>query len=85
MQFFGSTGSEVGYEEHDRYILDGLQLALDFDATSASVPVHSSDFDIVVNQPSRIIYEKAGALIRMMQSFLTEPTFQKALQVYLKK
>jgi aminopeptidase N len=84
MQFVGSTGSESEFQQIDRYLLDGLQLAMDFDVTPNSEPVRSNVTDVVVSQPSRIIYEKAGALIRMMQGFLTEDTLIKGLRNYLK-
>lgn len=83
MQFLGAN---VALPQHDilnRYTIDVIQLAMDFDAGPTTEPVRSNVTDQVNNQPSRVIYEKAGALIRMMQGFLTEATLIKGLQTYL--
>jgi len=85
MQFIGSNASGTDFGQIDRYTIDVIQLAMDYDVTSATEPVHSSVTDVVVDQASRIAYEKAAALIRMMQSFLTEQTLITGLQKYLKK
>jgi len=85
MQFIGSTATGSDFGQIDRYTIDVIQLAMDFDVTANSVPVHSDVTDQVVNQPSRIIYEKAAALIRMMQGFLSEDTLIKGLKNYLKE
>ncbi|XP_011497942.1 PREDICTED: aminopeptidase N-like [Ceratosolen solmsi marchali] len=61
--------------------------AFDFDSNLSTHPLNQD-----VESPSeinaifdRISYEKGGAVIRMMQHFLTETVFQKGLQNYLTK
>lgn len=85
MQFLGANAALSRHGVLDRYTIDVIQLAMDFDAGPTTEPVRSNVTDVVTNQATRIVYEKAGALIRMMQGFLTEETLIKGLRVYLDK
>ncbi len=85
MQFIGASQALTQHGIMDRYTIDVTILAMDFDAGSTTEPVRNGVTDQVTNQNSRIIYEKAAALIRMMQFFLTEDTLIKGLRVYLDK
>lgn len=84
MQFVGAEHSGEDFGSLQRQVIDTIQLAMDFDVTAAAVPVWSEVVDQVVVLPTRSAYEKPGALLRMIQGFLTENTFIRGLQEYLK-
>jgi hypothetical protein len=46
MQFIGSTATGSNFGQLDRYVLDTIQLAMDYDVTTNSVPgsfhIHTS-------------------------------------------
>jgi len=83
MQFRGSNATGSDFGQYDRYVLDTLQPALEFDVTSASIPVWSNNTATDTAHPSRTIYEKGASLIRMMQAFITEETLIVGLRNYL--
>lgn len=85
MQFIAANHSGEDFRSLDRYVIDATQVAMAYDESDSTEPVRSNVTDRVVNIASRVIYEKAASLIRMMQSFLTEETLIKALRVYLKR
>ncbi|OXA63021.1 Aminopeptidase N [Folsomia candida] len=78
-----ATGSD--FDAMNRYPIDKIQLAMDFDAGATTQPIRSNVTDELGGIPSRIIYEKAASIIRMMQSFLGEATFIAAIRNYLDK
>jgi aminopeptidase N len=83
MQFLGSAATGSDFGQLDRYVLDVLQPAMDFDVTSSSIPVWSNTTDQNIDHPARTIYEKGASLIRMMQGFLSEATLISGLRKYL--
>lgn len=84
-QFIGANSSGENFRSLDRYVIDVTQLSMGYDESDNTEPVHSQVTDRVVNQAARVVYEKAAALIRMMQSMLTEDTLIKGLRTYLKR
>ncbi|CAL8096507.1 unnamed protein product [Orchesella dallaii] len=84
-QFIGANYSGGDFRSLDRYVIDVTQLAMAYDESVNTEPVHSSITHRVVDQASRVVYEKAAGLLRMMQSFLTEETLIKGLRNYLKR
>jgi len=85
MMHVAANHSGEDFRSLDRYVVDVVQIAMAYDEQDTTEPVHSNVTDRVVGQASRIIYEKAAALIRMMQSFLTEDTLMKGIRNYLKR
>ncbi|ODM93469.1 Thyrotropin-releasing hormone-degrading ectoenzyme, partial [Orchesella cincta] len=85
LQFIGANFSGGDFRSLDRYVIDVTQLAMAYDELDTTEPVHSNITHRVVDQASRVVYEKAAGLIRMMQSFLTEETLIKGLRTYLKR
>lgn len=83
-QFFGSKLAGGDFRPLDRFVLDVVQWSMMFDEGPETYPVHSNDMERVTYSPFQIEYDKSGALVRMMATFLTQPTFMKAIKSYFK-
>ena len=71
----------------DTQILDLTQSAMVYDITPATHPIHytaSTENGLNVRF-TRIVYQKAGAVIRMMEAALGESVWKAGLVHYLKK
>lgn len=78
VSYWGMNATDPEYEPLDWIVPDSYQPGMDYDATANSQPIHHDG-----SNPSRIIYQKAGSVIRMMSNILTEGTFTRGLVRYL--
>lgn len=67
------------FESDNLIVTDDMQTSMVRDAQPNSLTVHYDGDNL-----SAIVYSKASCLIRMMAAFLTEETFQTAINEYLK-
>ena len=84
-QYVGAQYEGEDFRAADRFVIDVTQWAMQFDEGPHSVPVYYQDEEKVTYYPVQIEYDKAGALISMIETFLTHETFKKAIRLYLKR
>ncbi|XP_068228252.1 aminopeptidase N-like [Palaemon carinicauda] len=85
MENYGSDHCEPTWKIMEQLIVDDVQNVFALDSLESSHPI-----SIPVNNPEEIgqifddiSYDKGSSIIRMMNSFLTEKTFMKAINWYL--
>ncbi|XP_064106708.1 aminopeptidase N-like [Macrobrachium nipponense] len=85
MENYGSDHCEPTWKIMEQLIVDDIQNVFALDSLESSHPI-----SIPVSNPEEIgqifddiSYDKGSSIIRMMNSFLTEPTFMKAINWYL--
>ncbi|KFB52688.1 AGAP013146-PA-like protein [Anopheles sinensis] len=86
LEYFGTASVEPDWELEQQFVVHKLQKAMQLDVTewthAVTSPVHSSND--VLRVFDDISYNKAAAVLRMVEHFLTSPIFQLALREYVK-
>ncbi|KAA0203270.1 hypothetical protein HAZT_HAZT008383 [Hyalella azteca] len=85
MEYLGTDSFEPTWRYLDRFVTNDLQYVFALDSLESSRPISiavqfPSDIDQLFDA---ISYSKGASIIRMMNNFLTEPTFRNGLTNYL--
>jgi len=86
MSHLGAEWTNPEFRPREKILNEVVQYALGVDAEKDSFPLKNDaltppEVSVVFGA---ITYNKGGSIVRMTENFLTERTFQKGLQYYLK-
>ncbi|XP_055377192.1 aminopeptidase A-like [Condylostylus longicornis] len=87
IQYKGLDRAEPSWKMLDQFLIDGFHDVLTLDATLASHPIVQivENPDQITELFDKITYQKGSAVIRMLEEFVGEAQFQKAVNRYLEK
>ncbi|XP_047471492.1 aminopeptidase N-like [Penaeus chinensis] len=82
--YLGAFHVEPSVKKMEPFTINTLHPILVTDSFDSSHQVSMSPGDAIVELSDDIIYNKGASLVRMMQHFLSEPTFRSGIERYLK-
>jgi aminopeptidase N len=85
MSHLGSEWTNPEFRSREKILNEILQFSMITDAGINSHPLKNDAYTQaeISSIFSDITYEKGGSIVRMIEGFLTEITFQKGLKYYL--
>lgn len=85
VSYYGAEYVTPEMRHWDRFTIDETHGAMELDSYVDSHPINADIYHPIEIDSAfdAISYDKGGSILRMMQFFLTFPTFQKAVNAYL--